>query len=181
MHNTTTNFYHHGFGDRLPTRGDVQSRGRQNLIPSAQGTRRGNSRAENSFGRVQQMQINQANSNKGGTHYGGMFQENTQKSLIGKPGPGLGLSQQNSNSRHQEAPGQGGRNASIGIAMNSKSIPQQAQNKSRVRISTDSMQNMNNQVSNSGQPYHANQREQSAQPGSQNMISKHGGVARRNS
>jgi hypothetical protein len=90
------------------------------------------------------MQINQANSNKGGTHYGGMFQENTQKSLIGKPGPGLGLSQQNSNSRHQEAAGQGGRNASIGIAMNSKSIPQHAQNKSRVRISTDSMQNMNN-------------------------------------
>ena len=58
MHNTTTNFYPQRFGDRLPTRGDVQSRGRQNLIPSAQGTRRGNSRAENSFGRVQQMQIN---------------------------------------------------------------------------------------------------------------------------
>jgi hypothetical protein len=31
----------------------VQSRGRTNLIPSAQGTqRRGNSRAENSLGRV---------------------------------------------------------------------------------------------------------------------------------
>ncbi len=57
MHNTTSNFYLPRFGDRLPTRGEVQSRGRQNLIPSAQGTRRGNSRAENSLGRVQKKQI----------------------------------------------------------------------------------------------------------------------------
>lgn len=28
MHNTTSNFYPTRFGDRLPTRGDVQSRGR---------------------------------------------------------------------------------------------------------------------------------------------------------
>ena len=53
MHNTTSGFYPRPFGDRVPTRGDVQSRGRTNLIPSAQGTRRGNSRAENSLGRVQ--------------------------------------------------------------------------------------------------------------------------------
>jgi len=52
MHNTTSGFYPPRFGDRVPTRGDVQSRGRTNLIPSAQGTRRGNSRAENSLGRV---------------------------------------------------------------------------------------------------------------------------------
>lgn len=51
MHNTASSFYQPRFGDRLPTRGDVQSRGRQNLVPSAQGTRRGNSRAENSLGR----------------------------------------------------------------------------------------------------------------------------------
>ena len=74
MHNTTSGFYPPRFGDRVPTRGDVQSRGRTNLIPSAQGTRRGNSRAENSLGRVQQKQINQAQQMaKGGTHYGNMF------------------------------------------------------------------------------------------------------------
>lgn len=53
MHNTTSGFYPPRFGDRVPTRGDMQSRGRTNLIPSAQGARRGNSRAENSLGRVQ--------------------------------------------------------------------------------------------------------------------------------
>ena len=52
MHNTTSGFYPPRFGDRVPTRGDMQSRGRTNLVPSAQGTRRGNSRAENSLGRV---------------------------------------------------------------------------------------------------------------------------------
>lgn len=51
MHNTTSGFYPQRFGDRVPTRGDMQSRGRTNLIPSAQGTRRGNSRAENSLSR----------------------------------------------------------------------------------------------------------------------------------
>jgi len=51
MHNTTSGFYPQRFGDRVPTRGDVQSRGARNLIPSAQGGRRGNSRAENSLGR----------------------------------------------------------------------------------------------------------------------------------
>jgi hypothetical protein len=59
MHNTTSGFYPPKFGDRMPTRGDVQSRGnRINLIPSAQGTRRGNSRAENSLNRGQQKQSN---------------------------------------------------------------------------------------------------------------------------
>jgi len=181
MHNTTTNFYPQRFGDRLPTRGDVQSRGRQNLIPSAQGTRRGNSRAENSFGRVQQMQINQAQaSNKGGTHYGCMFQESTHQSLIGVPGTGaggLGLTSQQSSAVHQGSKqdqdgsnSNGGRNASIGIAINSKSIPLQLQNKSRIRISTESMQNINNNQNNIPQPYQANtvgaRREASGQPGS---------------
>jgi hypothetical protein len=35
MHNTTSGFYPPRFGDRVPTRGDAQSRGRTNLIPSA--------------------------------------------------------------------------------------------------------------------------------------------------
>ena len=54
MHNTTSGFYPSKFGgDRVPTRGDMQSRGggRFNMIPSAQGGRRGNSRADNSLGR----------------------------------------------------------------------------------------------------------------------------------
>lgn len=58
MHNTTSGFYPTRFGDRVPTRGDVQSRGARNLIPSAQGGKRGSSRAENSLNRVQQKQIN---------------------------------------------------------------------------------------------------------------------------
>ena len=54
MHNTTSGFYPQRFGDRVPTRGDVQSKrgNRINLIPSAQGGRRGNSRADNSLNRV---------------------------------------------------------------------------------------------------------------------------------
>ena len=120
-----------------------------------------------------------------------MFQESTHKSLIGMPGTaGLGLtSQQNSNARKhdQESTTQGGRNASIGIAINSKSIPLQLQNKSRIRISTESMQNINNNqaVNYQAQPYQANTvsavREQSAQPGSQGKGVKNGGIARRNS
>ena len=61
MHNTTSGFYPQRFGDRVPTRGDVQSkRGNRNLIPSAQGGRRGNSRAraDNSLNRVQPNKIN---------------------------------------------------------------------------------------------------------------------------
>ena len=76
MHNTTSGFYPQSFGDRVPTRGDMESRGgnRRNLIPSAAGGRRGNSRADNSLGRAQ---INQAQviGNKGSTHYGNMFNE----------------------------------------------------------------------------------------------------------
>lgn len=53
MHNTTTGFYPQRFGDRVPTRGDLQSRcGRSKQIPSAQGGKRGNSRADNSLGRI---------------------------------------------------------------------------------------------------------------------------------
>lgn len=53
---------------------------------------------------------------------------------------------------------QGGRNASIGINMNSKSIPLQLQTKSRIRISTESMQNINNNPTVNYQPqsYQAN-------------------------
>ena len=110
------------------------------------------------------MQINQAQTtNKGGTHYGCMFQESTHKSLIGVPGTtGLGLTQQqNSNASHSRPEAdnftQGGRNASIGINMNSKSIPLQLQTKSRIRISTESMQNINHNPSvNYPQSYQAN-------------------------
>ena len=36
MHNTTSGFYPQRFGDRVPTRGDMQSRGaRKNVVPSA--------------------------------------------------------------------------------------------------------------------------------------------------
>ena len=35
MHNTTSGFYPPRFGDRVPTRGDMQSRGRTNIQPSA--------------------------------------------------------------------------------------------------------------------------------------------------
>ena len=133
MHNTTSGFYPARFGDRLPTRGDVQSRGRQNLIPSAQGTRRGNSRAEGSLGRVQAKQNNQAQQIKGGTHYGNMFQQQ-ESSLIQ-----IGSQDRSSLGGviHRNS-GQSVNNQ-VGISVNQKSIPLKLQNKSRIRISTDSM------------------------------------------
>lgn len=77
MHNTASGFYPQRFGDRIPTRGDTQSRGgRANLITSAQGKRVG-SRVDNSLGRIKQQQINQQKVDvRGGTHYGNMFSEN---------------------------------------------------------------------------------------------------------
>ena len=83
MHNTTSGFYPQRFGDRVPTRGDMQSRGGGRAVLPSQGGRRGNSRAENSLGRMQQMQVNQAQAiAKGGTHYGNMFNENQNNLLI---------------------------------------------------------------------------------------------------
>ena len=75
MHNTTSGFYPGRFGDRVPTRGNVQSRGARQIVPSAQGVRRGNSRAENSLGRMQRQQLEnvQQLARGGGTHYGNMF------------------------------------------------------------------------------------------------------------
>ena len=93
------------------------------------------------------MQINQAQPpNRSGTHYGAMFQESTHKSLIGVPGTvGLGLATQQSTTGNTntsmrgdtDSVNGGGRNASIG--KNSKSIPLQVQNKSRIRMSTESV------------------------------------------
>lgn len=54
MHNTASGFYPQRFGDRIPTRGEMQSRGgRATLITSAQGKRVG-SRVDNSLGRIKQ-------------------------------------------------------------------------------------------------------------------------------
>jgi len=129
MHNTTSGFYPQRFGDRVPTRGDVQSRGRTNLIPSAQGTRRGNSRAENSLGRVQQKQINQAQQMaKGGTHYGNMFDN---KKLL--------TPDTSSEIQSKLATSKNGIDGGIVITNNNKQIPMKIQSKSRVRISTESM------------------------------------------
>lgn len=61
----------------------MQSRGGGRAVLPSQGGRRGNSRAENSLGRMQQMQVNQAQAiAKGGTHYGNMFNENQNNLLI---------------------------------------------------------------------------------------------------
>jgi len=86
MHNTTTGFYPQKFGDRVPTRGDLQSRcgrnGRTKIIPSAQGQRRVNSRADNSLGRVKQQQMNTQAQKIGGTHYGNMFKDHSLNPLL---------------------------------------------------------------------------------------------------
>jgi|DEB0MinimDraft_12_1074336.scaffolds.fasta_scaffold15017_1 hypothetical protein len=67
---------------------------------------------------------------KGGTHYGNMFNEHANANLLMEP----------VEMQEEEKPVDSN-NSSIVIAVNQKNIPLKITNKSRIRISTESMKN----------------------------------------